>query len=64
MLSVKQGGFKNHFWVFGMTRPGIEPWSPEQLANILTIISMKNTFFKFIGLIWSYFIAYQSLWVI
>ena len=24
MLSVKQGGIKYHFWVFGMTRPGIE----------------------------------------
>ena len=26
MLSVKQGGIKYHFWVFGMTRSGIEPW--------------------------------------
>ena len=25
MLSVKQEGIKYHFWVFGMTRPGIEP---------------------------------------
>ena len=24
MLSIKQGGIKYHFWVFGMTRPGIE----------------------------------------
>ena len=24
MLSVKQGGIKYHFWVFGMTQPGIE----------------------------------------
>ena len=23
-----------YFWVFGMTRPGIEPWSPGSLANI------------------------------
>ena len=23
------------FWVFGMTRPGIEPWSPGPLANTL-----------------------------
>ena len=22
MLSVKQGGIKYHFWVFGMSRPG------------------------------------------
>ena len=28
MLSVKQGGIKYHFWVFGMTRRGIEPRSP------------------------------------
>ena len=43
MLSVKQGGTKCHFFpfflcVFGMTKPGIEPWSPEPLANMLTII--------------------------
>ena len=25
MLSVKQVSIKYHFWVFGMTRPGIEP---------------------------------------
>ena len=24
MLSVKQDGIKYHFWVFGMTWPGIE----------------------------------------
>ena len=33
MLSVKQGGIKYYFLVFAMTRPGIEPQSPEQLAN-------------------------------
>ena len=38
MLSVKQGGIKYHFWVFGMTRPGIEPRSPGPLANTLTAI--------------------------
>ena len=37
MLSAKQSGIKYHFWVFGMTRPGIEPWSPEPLANTLFI---------------------------
>ena len=36
MLSVKQGGIKFHFKVFGMTRPGIEPRSPGPLANTLT----------------------------
>ena len=33
MLSVKQRGIKYHFWVFGMTRPGIEPRFPGPLAN-------------------------------
>ena len=31
MLSVKQVGIKYHFWVFGMTRPGIEPCSTGPL---------------------------------
>ena len=34
MLSVKQGGIKYHFWVFGMTRPGIELRSPGPLAIV------------------------------
>ena len=25
MLSIKEGGIKYHFWVFGMIRPEIEP---------------------------------------
>ena len=29
MLSVKRGGIKNHFWDFGMTRPGIVLYSHE-----------------------------------
>ena len=29
------------FWVFGMTRPGIEPWSPGPLANTLTTTKKK-----------------------
>ena len=37
MQSVKQGGIKYHFGVFGMTQPGIEPRSPGPLANILLI---------------------------
>ena len=29
MVSAKQGGIKYHFLgVFGITWPGIEPWSP------------------------------------
>ena len=42
MLSVKQGGIKYHFWVFGITRPGIEPRSPEPLASTLTILPMAR----------------------
>ena len=30
------------FWVFGMTRPGIEPRSPGPLANILTTRPMSG----------------------
>ena len=30
------------FWVFGMTRPGIEPRSPGPLANTLTIMPMSG----------------------
>ena len=37
MLSVKQGNIKYHFWVFVITRRGIEPWSPGPLANTLLI---------------------------
>ena len=33
------------FWVFGMTRPGIEPRSPEPLANTLTARPMSVFFF-------------------
>ena len=30
------------FWVFGMTRPGIEPRSPGPLVNTLTIMPMSS----------------------
>ena len=33
IMIVKQGGIKYHFWVFGMTRPGIEHQPPGPLAN-------------------------------
>ena len=33
MLSVKQTASSTIFWVFGMTRPGIELRSPGPLAN-------------------------------
>ena len=42
MLSVKQREIKYHFWVFGMTRPGIEPRSPRPLANTLTAWPMDR----------------------
>ena len=42
ILSVKQGGIKYHFWVFGMTRPKIEPRSPGPLANTLLIRPMAQ----------------------
>ena len=42
MLSVKQGGIKYIFLVFGMTRPGIESWAPRLLANILTIMPRQG----------------------
>ena len=31
-----------HFWVFGMTQPGIEPRSRGPLANTLTTIPMSG----------------------
>ena len=37
MLSVKQGGIKYQFEVFGMTRHGIEPRPLGPVANTLTI---------------------------
>ena len=48
MLSVKQGGIKYYFWVFGMTRPGIEPRSPESLANTLAIKLIEKKMKKWI----------------
>ena len=33
MLSIKLIGMKNHFWVYGMTQPGIETWSPVPLGE-------------------------------
>ena len=35
MVSVKQECIKYHFWVFGMTQPGMEPRSPGPLMNTL-----------------------------
>ena len=55
MPSVKQGGIKFHFWVFGMNPPGIDPRSSEPLANslnprpciyLLKISAMLNIWYK------------------
>ena len=51
MLIVKQGGIKNQFWVFGVTRPGIEPLSPGPLVNAL-LIRPVNTFYLYIFLLY------------
>ena len=40
MLSIKQGDIQYHFWVFGMTWSGIEPWSSKLVVNTLTIMLM------------------------
>ena len=42
MLSIKQGGIKDHFWVFGMTWAAIESRSPRHLANALTARPMDQ----------------------
>ena len=34
-MNVKKGGIKYHFWVFGMTQPGIKTQSPGPLVNSL-----------------------------
>ena len=37
LLYNDEDGIKYHFLVFGITRPGIEPWSPGPLVNTLLI---------------------------
>ena len=46
MLSVKQGGMKYYFfWVFGMTRPGIEPRATgEHFTHSVNILVNKSYF--------------------
>ena len=39
-----QGSLKYHFWVFGMTRPGIEARSPGSFANTLAMMSMSGNY--------------------
>ena len=55
------------FWVYGMTRPGNEPRSPGQLANILlirpmawlTVITNFNELILHFFLLW-WFFSYLS----
>ena len=47
MLSFKQRGIKYHYWVFGMTRPEIEPLSPGPLANSGLFVILTNVKFNF-----------------
>ena len=42
MLSDKQGGIKNQFWVFGMTRPGIEPGLPDPRLTLNSLDQWPN----------------------
>ena len=51
ILNVKQGGIKYHFWVFGMTRPGIEPWSLGRMANTLLIRAVTQFMDKYTSLL-------------
>ena len=46
MLSLKQVGIKYHFWVFGMTQPGIEPPSLRPLSNTLKSTAYKIDKYK------------------
>ena len=36
-LPYKEGSIQYHFWIFGMTQPGIELCSPGPFVNTLTI---------------------------
>ena len=50
MLSVNKGASRTIFWVFSMTRPGIEPWFPRPLVNTLPtrpIECLHKVFFWF-----------------
>ena len=44
MLSIKHGGIKYNFWVFGMTRPWIELSFPGPWVNALTIMLMSGIY--------------------
>ena len=44
MLCVKQGGIKYHFWVFGMTRLGIESQVSQAIGEYST--HLMEQYFK------------------
>ena len=46
MLSVNQGGIEYIFWVFDMSRPGIEPRSPGPLAKSTIKLAKNRAFFR------------------
>ena len=62
LLSVKQGGIKYHFKVFGMTLTEIEPRCPGPLANSLLIVYITHHMHSKIELIRyvSYFVFSTS----
>ena len=47
MLSVKQGGSSTNFWVFGMTRPGIEPNLPDHLQTLYELGKWLGIYISF-----------------
>ena len=61
--AIKQGGIKYHFWVFGMTQPGIEPWSLGPLVNTRTEMVRKKLMATDERQIvnWCYFSAHRLL---
>ena len=58
MLSVKQGDIKYHFWIFGMTRPGID-WDPGLLNHWWTLYSLDQ--WPYIYIYWQHFFIHAYL---
>ena len=61
ILSVKKAASSTIFWVFGMTRPGIESWSPGPLVNTLLIRPMAGNYFLLIICVCVYINIYTYL---
>ena len=60
MLSVKQGGIKYHFWVFGMTRPRIEPCLPENRRTMYSLGQWPGKYFTAIYKVAEYLPTYAN----